>query len=46
MLGYFDFKAKFVKRYLNLKEQILGAVQEYNKEVREKIFPDKSYSYE
>lgn len=46
MLGYFDFKAKFVKRYLNLKEQILKSIQEYNREVREGIFPDTSYSYE
>ena len=46
MLGYFDFKAKFVKRYLDLKGQILKAVQEYNREVRENIFPDLSYSYE
>ncbi len=46
MLGYFDFKAKFVKRYANLKGQILSAVQEYNKEVRNKTFPDLTYSYE
>ncbi|MFX1285539.1 MAG: 3-methyl-2-oxobutanoate hydroxymethyltransferase [Promethearchaeota archaeon] len=46
MLGYFDFKAKFVKRYLNLKEQILRAVKEYNQEVREGKFPDLSYSYD
>jgi 3-methyl-2-oxobutanoate hydroxymethyltransferase len=46
MLGYFDFKAKFVKRYANLKSEILTAVQEYNKEVRNKTFPDLSYSYE
>ncbi len=46
MLGYFDFKAKFVKRYLNLKDQIYEAVKEYNKEVREGVFPDLSYSYE
>ncbi len=46
MLGYFDFKAKFVKRYLNLKEQILKAVKEYNQEVREDKFPDISYSYD
>jgi 3-methyl-2-oxobutanoate hydroxymethyltransferase len=46
MLGYFDFKAKFVKRYLNLKGLILDAVKEYNREVREGIFPDLSYSYE
>ncbi len=46
MLGYFDFKAKFVKRYLNLKEQILKAVKEYNQEVREGKFPDISYSYD
>ncbi|UCG90760.1 MAG: 3-methyl-2-oxobutanoate hydroxymethyltransferase [Candidatus Heimdallarchaeota archaeon] len=46
MLGYFDFKAKFVKRYLNLKEQILKAIKEYNQEVREGKFPDISYSYD
>ncbi|MFX0173374.1 MAG: 3-methyl-2-oxobutanoate hydroxymethyltransferase [Candidatus Hodarchaeota archaeon] len=46
LLGYFDFGAKFVKRYLNLKEQILEAIKEYNKEVREGTFPDLSYSYE
>ncbi len=46
MLGYFDFKAKFVKRYLNLKSQILKAIQEYNEEVRKGIFPDLNYSYD
>ena len=46
MLGYFDFKAKFVKRFLDLKEQILEAVKKYNKEVREEKFPDFSYSYD
>ena len=46
MLGYFDFQAKFVKRYLNIKEQILNAAKEYNKEVRNKVFPDLSYSYQ
>ena len=46
LLGYFEFGAKFVKRYLNLKEQILEAIQKYNKEVRDGTFPDLSYSYE
>ncbi|UCG00885.1 MAG: 3-methyl-2-oxobutanoate hydroxymethyltransferase [Candidatus Heimdallarchaeota archaeon] len=46
MLGYFDFNAKFVKRYINLKEHVLKAVQEYNQEVREGKFPDLSYSYD
>jgi len=46
MLGYFDFNAKFVKRYINLKEHVLKAVQEYNQEVREGKFPDLTYSYE
>ena len=46
MLGYFDFNAKFVKRYINLKEHVLKAVQEYNREVREGKFPDLTYSYE
>ncbi len=46
LLGYFDFGAKFVKRYLNLKEQILEAILEYNKEVRDGTFPDLSHSYD
>ncbi|MFW9855678.1 MAG: 3-methyl-2-oxobutanoate hydroxymethyltransferase [Candidatus Thorarchaeota archaeon] len=46
MLGYFDFKAKFVKRFVNLKSQILEAGQKYNDEVRKGIFPDLDYSYE
>jgi 3-methyl-2-oxobutanoate hydroxymethyltransferase len=46
MLGYFDFKAKFVKRFVNLKSQILEAGQKYNSEVRDGTFPDLSYSYE
>lgn len=46
MLGYFDFSAKFVKQYTNLRGQIKKAVIEYNKEVREKKFPDlETYSY-
>lgn len=46
MLGYFDFKAKFVKRFANLKSHILEAGQKYNQEVRNGTFPDLSYSYE
>jgi len=46
MLGYFDFKAKFVKRYTNLKKTIIDAVQQYVKEVKSEIFPDLSHSYE
>ncbi|MFW9778850.1 MAG: 3-methyl-2-oxobutanoate hydroxymethyltransferase [Candidatus Heimdallarchaeota archaeon] len=46
MLGYFEFKAKFVKRFANLKNQILEAGQKYNDEVRKGIFPDLDYSYE
>ncbi|MHA1215200.1 MAG: 3-methyl-2-oxobutanoate hydroxymethyltransferase [Candidatus Hodarchaeales archaeon] len=46
MLGYFDFQAKFVKRYANLKEHILKAVREYNDEVRKSVFPDLKHSYE
>ena len=46
MLGYFDFSAKFVKQYANLRGKIKKAVIEYNKEVREKKFPDlETYSY-
>ncbi|MHA2173543.1 MAG: 3-methyl-2-oxobutanoate hydroxymethyltransferase [Candidatus Hodarchaeales archaeon] len=46
MLGYFEFNAKFVKQYANLREQIKKAAIEYNREVREKEFPDlEKHSY-
>lgn len=47
LLGlYEDFTPKFVKRYGQLGEQIRRAVQDYKKEVKEGIFPDKEHSFD
>lgn len=47
LLGlYEDFTPKFVKRYGQLGEQIRHAVQDYKKEVKEGIFPDKEHSFD
>ncbi len=46
VLGIFqEFKPKFVKRYANLREKIIGAVSEYVNEVRKGKFPDETHSY-
>ncbi len=46
VLGIFqEFKPKFVKRYANLREKIIGAVSEYVDEVRKGKFPDETHSY-
>jgi len=46
MLGLFDdFTPKFVKRYVDLKPLLIGAVQGFIKEVREEVFPGKEHSF-
>lgn len=40
-----EFRPKFVKKYLDGAEMISGAVDRYNKEVREGVFPDADYSF-
>lgn len=46
LLGMFsDFTPKFVKRYANLKEQILQACQDYQQEVRSKAFPGPEHVF-
>jgi len=46
MLGLFDrYKPKFVKQYINLGPQIQKAVEEYKKEVKQGLFPDKDHSF-
>ncbi|MDA8099682.1 MAG: 3-methyl-2-oxobutanoate hydroxymethyltransferase [Nitrospiraceae bacterium] len=46
LLGLFDrFTPKFVKRYANLKEQALSAVQQYKKEVESEAFPGPEHSF-
>ena len=39
-------KPKFVKKYSDLKEQILEAAEKYASEVREGSYPTKEYSYQ
>ncbi len=46
MLGLFsDFKPKFVKRYANLKSEIINAVKTYRSEVKEGKFPQEENTY-
>jgi 3-methyl-2-oxobutanoate hydroxymethyltransferase len=40
-----DFKPRFLRRYLNLYEQIYGATQQYIKDVKDKDFPNDSEQY-
>jgi len=46
MLGLFEkFVPKFVKRYVNLSEQILGALREFIADVKEGRFPEEEHLY-
>ena len=46
MFGFFEeFKPKFVKKYLDGAKLIREATEEYVKEVQEKKFPTKEFSY-
>lgn len=40
-----DFKPKFVKRYANLHETIVEAVQRFIKEVKDCTYPDRHHTY-
>src|SRR5262249_15274246 len=40
-----EFRPKFVKKYLDGAELISGAIEAYNKEVKEGAFPDADYSF-
>lgn len=40
-----EFKPRFVKQYLNLRPEIIGAIKEFKKEVREKKYPGKENIY-
>jgi len=40
-----DFRPKFVKKYMNLHEEIEKGVKSYIEEVKGNIFPDDSYSF-
>ena len=46
MLGlYQDMEPKFVKRYLNLSEQIFDAIKVYESEVKSGKFPQEEHTY-
>ena len=46
MLGIFQaFTPKFVKKYANLAEQIIKAMEDYAKEVKESKFPEEKHCY-
>jgi 3-methyl-2-oxobutanoate hydroxymethyltransferase len=46
MLGlYNDMEPKFVKRYLNMAEEILDAIKEYESEVKTGKFPQEEHTY-
>ncbi len=46
MLGLFDdFVPKFVKRYADVKQTMLGAVKEFMVEVKERKFPAEEHSF-
>jgi 3-methyl-2-oxobutanoate hydroxymethyltransferase len=46
MLGLFDrYTPKFVKKYINLSDLIIKAVEEYKNEVIEEKFPAKEHTF-
>jgi len=46
MLGVFEaFTAKFVKKYANLAEEIMKAMEAYVREVKESKFPESQHTY-
>jgi 3-methyl-2-oxobutanoate hydroxymethyltransferase len=46
LLGVFtDFKPKFTKRFANLTEVAVTGIEQYVREVKEGVFPDKDHSY-
>ncbi|WP_297210862.1 MULTISPECIES: 3-methyl-2-oxobutanoate hydroxymethyltransferase [Thermodesulfovibrio] len=46
LLGLFEkFTPKFVKKYANLREEILKAIKQYKEEVEKGEFPDKEHSF-
>ena len=44
-LGSSNNKPKFIKTYTNIEENIINAVKNFTKEVKNKKFPSKKYSY-
>ena len=42
---YPGFEAKFVKRYANIRKQMIDAVNEFHRESISGEFPSEEYSY-
>jgi len=40
-----EFKPRFLRRYLNLDEQITGAIKQYITDVKDRDFPNENESY-
>jgi len=40
-----EFKPRFLRQYLNLQEQVTGAVQQYIKDVKDRSFPNEQEQY-
>jgi 3-methyl-2-oxobutanoate hydroxymethyltransferase len=40
-----DFKPRFLRRYLNLDEQISGAIKQYISDVKSQDFPNEQEQY-
>ena len=40
-----NYKPKFIKTYTNIKSNITNAVKNFTKDVKNKKFPSKKYSY-
>jgi len=40
-----EFKPRFLRQYLNMSEQINGAVQQYIADIKNKDFPNQQEQY-
>ena len=45
LIGLNPINVRFVKKYSNIRKEIVKAVLNYSKEVRKKTFPSKKHSY-
>ena len=45
LIGLNPINFRFVKKYSNIRKEIIKAVSNYSKEVRKKKFPLKKHSY-
>ena len=45
LIGLNPINVRFVKKYSNIRKEIVNAVRNYSKEVKNKKFPSNKYSY-